>query len=660
MRRTLPPALAALAVFAACLFGLSPSAYWLDSAELGAAAHELGIPHPPGHPLYALTAKVFDLLPLGSIPWRMNLASAVALALAAALLAGLFARVAERVVRWESSAREPLAAGVAVAACLSYSAAFQGVRAEVYALHLALMVGVLALLVRFGEPADDSARREPRLVWLAALVAGLGFANHHFLMLLGALPLALYALWRAGRGVRVRLLGGALAALFLGLSTYVYLPLRAARAPVSSWGDPVVAERFGWVVSAAAFQKSLRPKTESTLGDNALTLVGIAMEALTPLGPPLGLAGLALLLRRRRALGLGLLAATLLTLASQVTMPADPYNPDVHGYLLFAIMLLAGGIYWLVAQLAAAASEQTAGSVALLGGALAVALPVLQVGRTVERWSLSGFHAAEEVTRPLLRDLPQRSVAFTSYFQTVFLAWHARIVLGERPDVALVHRHFLRYPGYAAREGERYPELRSLLGAYAQRSKFPPAAFARLAQERPVAVEWDLDLQPELMSRYAPRGWLGGVDDLEELGRAQDSAAPPGARSALDPPLSVVSNQEISGKAAVSSKKRFSGNAAVPGESANSRLSLRMARSAFWERRYAAAGPGLEEPETRRYFLWKHFLEATAARRLGLRELSAEEARRGLVLSPQSPELRALVADAPSPEPAPGLPEHED
>ena len=459
------PALAALMVFAVCLLGASPSAYWLDSAELVAAAHELGIPHPPGHPLYALLTKAVTLLPLGSIPFRASLASALALALAAAVLTSLCARVARGVLRWESVARWPLAAGVAVSACLSYAAAFQGVRAEVYALNLFVLLVAAWLLVRFGEdlahpleaglpvnpPIAAGAQRELRFVYVAALVVGLGLANHHLLVLLGTFPLAIYALWRAPNGLRTRVVGAGLAAVLLGLSAYAYLPLRAERAPISSWGDPVRADRFAWVVSARAFQKSLRPKTDTTLADNALTLAGITMEALTPIGASLGLVGLLLLARRRRALGVALLGATLLCMASQVTMPADPHNPDVHGYLLFAIALLAAGAYWFFAAIAASpralssagAGPSSSRAAAHVGLVFAAALPVLQLSASWNRFSLGAFHAAEEVTRPMLRDLPTGAIALTSYFQSIFLAWHARVVEGERPDVPILHRHFL-------------------------------------------------------------------------------------------------------------------------------------------------------------------------------------------------------------------------
>ncbi|MGZ3442447.1 MAG: protein O-mannosyl-transferase family, partial [Polyangia bacterium] len=70
--------------------------YWLDSSELAAAAWGLGVAHPPGHPLPSLLGRACTLVPLGSIAFRVGLASALAGAAAAAQTARLGALVSRR------------------------------------------------------------------------------------------------------------------------------------------------------------------------------------------------------------------------------------------------------------------------------------------------------------------------------------------------------------------------------------------------------------------------------------------------------------------------------------------------------------------------------------------------------------------------------------
>lgn len=602
----LASACAAVLVFAVCVAFTGPGSYWLDSSELTAAAFELGVPHPPGHPVYALTTRAAMYVPLGSVPFRAALASAAALAFAAALLVGVALALGRRVLRARGAAFAWLAVGVVAAACLSYGVAFQGVRAEVYALHLCLAAVVLRLVVhlalaapgaRAQTPREDDRGAEPphgtaadgaldmRGFFLASLAWGLGLANHHWLAILGVTPLALALLWRGGRRA-VAHLGVCAAAVFIGLGTYAYLPARAERAPVVSWGDPVHAERFAWVVSARAFQKSLKPREDASLASNLLTAAGVTMEAVTPLGLAGGLVGLVLVAWRRRFLGVGLLGAAGLTFASQLTMPADPMNPDVHGYLMLSMLLCAVGL----CACAAWFIERTARSrvAAWLCGLFAIALPVAQTSLHAPRFSLRTFDAAEAVPRAALRALPVGSALFSSYFQSVFAWWHARVVEGERPDVALVDRHFLAYPGYAAREKERHPHLLGTVDAIRARDY---AGLNESAARQPLFFELDLDLPAAL------------------------------ARGAWTAPLFV----------------RLGVDSATDADT-------RRARARAWSTVWRHAQGSDAEQETRRYFLWKHFVAATVALGAGHAGIAHDEARRGLALAPGSPELEALLA----------------
>jgi len=164
-------ALAALAVYVRTLHRTVP--FW-DAGEFIASAYGLGIPHPPGTPLYVLLGRVFCLLPLPvSIAERVNLLSAIPAAIAVGLtflvtvrlatdLGAPFARTGER-------GSEPtwLARFGAVVAALvvAFSDTFwmNAIEAEVYALSSMVMIGVVFLLLlwrdrrhRAGEAADGN------------------------------------------------------------------------------------------------------------------------------------------------------------------------------------------------------------------------------------------------------------------------------------------------------------------------------------------------------------------------------------------------------------------------------------------------------------------------------------------------------------------------
>src|SRR4029079_5570304 len=95
-----PPYLGALVTLGVVLLiyvaTLAPTTAFWDTSEYIAAARVLGIPHPPGNPLFVMMSHAFRPLPLSaSYAMRINLFAAVT----SALSAGLWYLVAERWLR---------------------------------------------------------------------------------------------------------------------------------------------------------------------------------------------------------------------------------------------------------------------------------------------------------------------------------------------------------------------------------------------------------------------------------------------------------------------------------------------------------------------------------------------------------------------------------
>ena len=73
---------------------LAPGVTLWDSGEFLAAIRSLGIPHPPGTPLYILLGKVWSMMfaSVFGFARSINLLSAVATALGCGILTSLFAK----------------------------------------------------------------------------------------------------------------------------------------------------------------------------------------------------------------------------------------------------------------------------------------------------------------------------------------------------------------------------------------------------------------------------------------------------------------------------------------------------------------------------------------------------------------------------------------
>src|SRR6202045_5456442 len=57
-----------------------------DTPELITAAVTLGVPHPPGYPLFTMLGHLFSLLPFGPVPFRVNLLAVTCDALTVAVI----------------------------------------------------------------------------------------------------------------------------------------------------------------------------------------------------------------------------------------------------------------------------------------------------------------------------------------------------------------------------------------------------------------------------------------------------------------------------------------------------------------------------------------------------------------------------------------------
>lgn len=203
---------------------LAPGVTLWDSGEFLSAIHSLGIPHPPGTPLYILIGNVWArvLAPLLGFANSINLLSALCTAAACALMANLF-------VRWTGD-RLAAYAGAVCAGAMS-SVWLSATETEVYS--AALFIGCLI----FWISENATGGRDTRWLVLGAYVAGLGFALH--LTALLTVPAALYLAASPGRWRDLMRRTPAMLLVFgLGASVVLFMLVRAKHDPWVNQGNP--------------------------------------------------------------------------------------------------------------------------------------------------------------------------------------------------------------------------------------------------------------------------------------------------------------------------------------------------------------------------------------------------------------------------------------
>ncbi len=162
--------------------------FW-DAGEFIATSYILGIPHPPGTPLFVLIGRVWSLIPFPvSVPYKLNLLSAFATALSAMILFVVVVKTLWKPVTRDvgGTPRMIVYGGAFSAAVVSASALTvwqNAIETEVYAVSF-LMVAVLTwLLLRWRERRGTP--EEKAILLLMAYIAGLSVGNHLTTLLAG-------------------------------------------------------------------------------------------------------------------------------------------------------------------------------------------------------------------------------------------------------------------------------------------------------------------------------------------------------------------------------------------------------------------------------------------------------------------------------------------
>ena len=425
-----------LLIFAVMLKGMAPSVFLADSAELITGAAVLAVPHSPSFPLFCLSGRLFSLLPLGHIAFRVNLASAVFLGLGALCFSwSLFSFLPSMTLL--------AACSLTVALCpLNW---YQGIRSEVYALNL-FIFGLASYLVNLGE-------RSRWRYYFLALTAGSGLANHYLLALVFCAAFFILLLvqdWRSLLNLKTVLLSAML--ILLGLSLYLYLPLRASQEPALNWNNPSGISGLG----NALLRKTNRGRffAFGLMGTRLRIFAGLYTDYLGWPGLGLILVGIVFSLYRRRAYWRALLLVNLLvalTYVGHINFRAD--HPDIWGYAMLNMTTGAGWLFYGLYESGRHLVQRKKQQPYLWLVALLIPL-VFYLSFSGFNSRRSSFHYYDYGTN-MLRTLSPGSLVF---FDTDYIAFPLTYLLGveqRRPDIVPVDQFGSTFKDYY--QFHRYP-----------------------------------------------------------------------------------------------------------------------------------------------------------------------------------------------------------
>jgi len=421
-----------------------------DAGELAAAAYVLGIPHPPGYPLWCLIAHVFTWLPVYTVAWRVALCSAV---LASATL-GVTTLLAIRLTgsRWIS-----LVGGLTLLASFEFLGA--ATVPEVYSLNALLLALSWLWIALWREHRGD------RYLWALTITQGLNFANHNTAIAIAPCfaLFILYVEWHRPSGValsRMIVKFAVMSLLSLGIAflIYCYLPLRSVANPPIDWGNPETLA--GWWRHFTREQYNFmaweNPRSLPRFASQLWLHGGFWLVQAGFIAPLLGVFGLMACIRASRQVSALILLSALFTFLSFLIIQNPTYTKEWLAVMrVFSIPLsvaMAVGVaMWLA---------RSKGRWRLAQGGILLFLSVLLLASQCYVRLSTGTRAVEDYARKVFEVLPPDAIWVPAGDHQAFPLQYLQIVEGLRPDVSIARKYgyfdmSLLSPEFAEKYGEQ-------------------------------------------------------------------------------------------------------------------------------------------------------------------------------------------------------------
>lgn len=435
------------------LLTLAPGLTWAnsgsDGGDLIAAAAIGGIAHPTGYPAYLILAKMFQMIPVGSLAYRTNLLSAVCMTLASLFLYAMLTEYLSSQGRshtWFSGLLAGLFFGFAP---LVWS---QAVITEVYALHILLISILLYLLTKDDNPGSSRDR------WIG-LCFGLALGNHVTSVLL--LPaLVVNALTSRSTSHRLQWIIPFFRQsswMLLGLAIYLVLPLRAISYPPVNWGNPQTLDGFIWLVTGQLYKQQLFIPLSSFLS-RFLALAALFVKNFSLPGLYLGLLGVVYYFKLSR-----FYIYTFWTIIAFSFFSLQYGTVDSKLYLIPVFLCFASwigiGLDGIINSL-----DQRFWMGKVIIGLLVSAFTVATIITTLPTVDASHDNRADRFVETVFSHVPKNAIIFAKGDRAVFSLWYHHFALNERSDLSVIATDLLHFPWYLDTLRMSYPSLN--LSAY--------------------------------------------------------------------------------------------------------------------------------------------------------------------------------------------------
>ena len=326
-----------LSTFIVYLKHLAPSIFTGDSADATIASYVLGIPHPPGFPVYTWFGHIFTFIPVGDIAYRVNFMSAFFGALVIPIVYMIIRSLAPQsqgsFVDNIASRSGAIIGSMSFAFSIYYWA--QAEIAEIYTLNSFFIASMILLAFIW------AGRRDTRLLYLLSILYSLSLGiNAANILFAPAFLVFLFLVDREALLNKRTLFS--MVGLFttMGALQLIYLFVRAWQGPEYAYADIRNLDNFLYFITASEY--SSIPFSVS-LSSGISMYVDFLAKSFSLTGMAIGIIGIALSLRRDILKSAFLVSMFVINILFFVQFNSfDIYDKLIPSFMIFPIFIGLG------------------------------------------------------------------------------------------------------------------------------------------------------------------------------------------------------------------------------------------------------------------------------------------------------------------------------
>ncbi len=447
------------------LMTLAPSVTFEDSGELIAAAYGMGVPHEPGYPLFTMLGKIFTLIPIGSIAFRLNMMSAFLTSCSTLFICYATVLFIEELfikTKFWKNAEEKTLNILKYAIALTTAILFgistenweQSVITEVYGLNN-FFVGLFILLALLWKRQETQAGRTRYFLFIS-LILGLTITNHTTSMML--IPvfgvLVLFVDWKVLKNIKLML--KTVAFFILGLTPFLYLPLASSRNPVMDWGNPENYTNFVRTITRSQYQFDEHQSSDKFFAELSYYFSKLLSSQWLPVILIFAVIGLVILYRNNKKLfwfGIVFLlfSIPITTYMTDFDVRGNGFAAMENGALvsvfyipsyMFISILMGIGLFYLITLIKAPQKLYYAISFTV------VTLAILSCSFKYKEVDMSKYKYPEEYTNNIFKIAGKNAIVFYNWDPFGFPFFYYQNVEKKRHDVVVIDQMLLKRSWY--------------------------------------------------------------------------------------------------------------------------------------------------------------------------------------------------------------------